>query len=86
MRKTMTSKKGAKEETKKTINLARRGQKKEVLNLRRFFFWFFSAPKSPREAPRGWGSADGDDAKSLRKIAISSAAAHFWKMGRETSG
>ena len=93
MRKRMISKKGAKEETNKTITLARRGQKRQVLNLKMIFFWFFPAPKSPREAPRGWGSADGGGDRSPRKNRISekrcaraSSAAHFSKVGRETSG
>ena len=37
----MTSKKGAKEETKKNINLASRGQKKKAFKLKGFFNFFF---------------------------------------------
>ena len=92
MKKTMTSKKGAKEETEKNKKFDQARSKKEVLNLRSFFS-FFSALKSPREPPRGWGSAEGDVACSRgktvifeKKCARASAAAHFSKMGRETSG
>ena len=93
MRKTTISKKGAKEEMNKTTNLTRRGQKKEVLNLRSYFFDSFLPRRAPERPPRGWGSAAGDYAWPCGKTAIfekkcarASAAAHFSKMGRETSG
>ena len=93
MRKTTISKKGAKEEMKKTTNLTRRGQKKEVLNLRSYFFDSFLPSRAPERPPRRWGAAEGGVACSRGKTAIfekkrarASAAAHFSKLGRETSG
>ena len=93
MRKTTTSKKGAKEEMKKIINLTRRGQKKEVLNLINYFFDSFLPSRVPERPPRRWGSAEAADACPCgnlvifeKKCARASAAAHFSKVGRETSG
>ena len=94
MRKTTISKKGAKEEMdQKAIFLTRRGKKKEVLNLRSFCFDTFLPLRAPERHPRRWGAAEGGVACSCgktiifeKKCARASAAAHFSKMGRETSG
>ena len=59
MRKTTTSKKGAKEEMEKNkFDQAR--SKKEVLNLRRFFFDSFLPSRAPERHPRRWGAAEGE--------------------------
>ena len=67
--------------------------KKEVLNLRSYFFDSFLPSRAPERPPRGWGSAAGYYAWPCGKTAIfekkcarASAAAHFSKMRRETSG
>ena len=93
MKKTMTSKKGAKEDTEKNEKIDQARSKKEVLNLRRVFLYSFLPFKAPESPPRGWGSAAGVVARSCVNIEISEkrcaraqAAAHFSKMGRETSG
>ena len=94
MKKTMTSKKKAKEETEKTNKFDQaRSKKQEVLNLRSFFFDSFLPLRAPGRHPRGWGSADGEGDRSPRKSRISEkrcarakAGAHFSKVGRETSG
>ena len=93
MKKTMTSKKGAKEDTEKNEKIDQARSKKEVLNLRRDFLYSFLPFRAPESPPKGWGSAAGGDARSCVNIEISEkrcaraqAAAHFSKMGRETSG
>ena len=60
MKKTMTSKKKAKEETEKTNKFDQARSKKEVLNLRSFFFDSFLPLRAPESPPRGYGSAEGD--------------------------
>ena len=93
MKKTMTSKKKAKEDTEKNNKFDQARSKKEVLNLRSFFFDSFLPFGAPESPPKSWGSAEGVDACSRGKTRISekkcaraSAAAHFSKLGRETSG
>ena len=71
MKKTMTSKKKAKEETEKNNKFDQARSKKEVLNLRSFVFDSFLPLRAPESPPRRWGSAEGGDAYSLRKTAIS---------------
>ena len=93
MKKTMTSKKKAKEETEKNNKFDQARSKKEVLNLISFFlknsFLPFRAPERPS---RGWGSAAGDYACACEFFHIfektrarASAGAHFSKVGREAS-
>ena len=60
MKKTMTSKKGAKEETEKNNKIDQARSKKEVLNLIRFFFDSFLPLRAPESPPRGYGSAEWD--------------------------
>ena len=59
MKKTMTSKKGAKEETEKNKKFDQARSKKEVLNLRRIFLYSFLPFRAPESPPKGWGSAEG---------------------------
>ena len=44
--------------------------KKEVLNLRSYFFDSFLPFKAPERHPRRWGAAEGDIACSRGKTAI----------------
>ena len=71
MKKTMISKKGAKEETEKNNKFDQARSKKEVLNLRRFFFDSFLPSRAPESPPKGWGSAEGVVACSRGKTTIS---------------
>ena len=71
MKKTMTSKKGAKEETEKNEKFYQARSKKEVLNLRRIFLYSFLPFRAPESPPKGWGSAAGGDARSCVNIEIS---------------
>ena len=59
MKKTMTSKKKAKEETEKNNKFDQARSKKEVLNLRSFVFDSFLPLRAPESPPKGWGSAEG---------------------------
>ena len=59
MKKTMTSKKKAKEETEKTNKFHQARSKKKVLNLRSVFFDSFLPLRAPESPPRGYGSAEG---------------------------
>ena len=59
MKKTMTSKKKAKEETEKNNKFDQARSKKEVLNLRSFVFDSFLPLRAPESPPRGWGAAEG---------------------------
>ena len=93
MRKTTTSKKGAKEEMEKNNKFDQARSKKEVLNLRSYFFDSFLPSRAPERPPRRWGSAEaviacpcGNLVIFEKKCARASAAAHFSKMRRETSG
>ena len=61
MKKTMTSKKKAKEETEKNNKFDQARSKKEVLNLRSFVFDSFLPLRAPESPPRGWGAAEGGD-------------------------
>ena len=58
MKKTMTAKKKAKEETEKNNKFDQARSNKEVLNLRSFFFDSFLPLRAPESAPRGWGAAE----------------------------
>ena len=71
MKKTMTSKKKAKEETEKTNKSDQARSKKKVFNLRSFFFDFFLPLRAPESPPRGYGAADGGYACPCGKTTIS---------------
>ena len=71
MKKTMTSKKGAKEETEKNEKIDQARSKKEVLNLRRIFLYSFLPFRAPESPPKGWGSAEGVVDRSCVNIEIS---------------
>ena len=70
MKKTMTSKKKAKEETEKTNKFDQARSKKEVLNLISFLFDSFLPLRAPERHPRRWGAAEGDIACSRGKTII----------------
>ena len=57
----MTSKKRAQKDTKKNINIARRGPEKEVLKLESFFFFFFGGRKGCAGI---WGGPSGEGGRS----------------------
>ena len=59
MKKTMTSKKGAKEETEKNNKFDQARSKKKVLNLKSFVVDSFLPLRAPESPPKGWGSAEG---------------------------
>ena len=70
MKKTMTSKKKAKEETEKTNKYDQARSKKEVLNLRSFFFDSFLPFRAPESPPQGWGAAEAGYAWPCVNISI----------------
>ena len=70
MKKTMISKKKAKEETEQINKFDQARSKKEVLNLRSFFFDSFLPFRAPESPPRRWGAAEGDNACSRGKTVI----------------
>ena len=70
MKKTMTSKKGAKEDTEKNEKIDQARSKKEVLNLRRIFLYSFLPFRAPESPPKGYGSAEGDYAWPCVNISI----------------
>ena len=93
MKQTMTSRKGAKEETEKNNKFDQARSKKRSIKLNKFFLNSFLPSRAPERPPRGWGSAEGGSACPCgnprifeKKCARAWAAAHFSKMGRETSG
>ena len=70
MKKTMTSKKKAKEETEKNNKVDQARSKKEVLNLRSFFFDSFLPLRAPESPPKGWGAAEAGYAWPCVNISI----------------
>ena len=70
MKKTMTSKKKAKEETEKNNKFDQARSKKEVLNLRSFFFDSFLPFRAPEIPPKGWGSAEVAGDRTCVNISI----------------
>ena len=71
MRKTTTSKKGAKEEMKKNYKFDQARSKKRSVELKKFFFDSFLPLRAPERHPRRWGAAEGDNVCSRGKTAIS---------------
>ena len=57
MKKTMTSKKGAKEETEKN-NKFDQARSKKSIELKKFFFHSFLPLRAPESPPKGWGAAE----------------------------
>ena len=61
MKKTMTSKKKAKEETEKNNKFDQARSNKECFEFKKFFFDSFLPLRAPESPPRGWGAAEGVD-------------------------
>ena len=70
MKKTMTSKKKAKEETEKN-NKFDQARSKKSFELKKVFFDSFLPLRAPESPPKGWGSAEGVVDRSCVNIEIS---------------
>ena len=69
MKKTMTSKKKAKEETEKN-NKFDQARSKKSFELKKFFFDSFLPFRAPESPPKGWGAAEAGYAWPCVNISI----------------